>query len=54
MVDAVRGIVKYPWGASDTTTAGTFMGEFAVVAAGLEQSFPNDGYITIVITRDLG
>lgn len=50
----VTGRVTYAWGAADTTTAGTFYGEFEITfPGGLLETFPNGGYITIIIGTDL-
>ena len=54
IVSATGGVVSYAWGSSDTTTAGTFTGEFEVTIGGLVQRFPNDSNIFIVITSNLG
>lgn len=54
IVNAAGGIVSYTWGASDTTTSGTFTGEFAVNIGGLEQTYPNSYNIVVVIMDALG
>lgn len=56
IIDPVNGIVEYPWGAADTTTAGTFQAEVEVAwqAARVEtQTFPSEGTWPVVITQDL-
>ena len=51
--------VRYDWGASDTTTAGTFRCEFVAVYSGKDMTFPNgDGiaspqYLTMIISDDV-
>lgn len=54
IVDAARGNVRYSWVVANTATAGAFEGEFQVTFAdGTIQTFPNDGYIKVVITDDV-
>lgn len=55
IVNAGAGTVSYAWGPTDTTTAGTFQGEFevTVTATGFKETFPNQGYISIVIGEDV-
>lgn len=52
IVDAPGGIVRYDWGASDTTTAGKYNGEWVVTIGGKQQTFPNDGFFVIEILAD--
>ena len=48
-------IVAYEWEPSDTAKAGRFKAEFEVVYAdGAKETFPNDRYITVIVTPDLG
>lgn len=49
--DSAHGKVSYAWGASDTTTAGTFEGEFVLThtSSGKLQTVPSTGYLTLVI-----
>lgn len=54
IIDAVSGIVRYDWQAADTDTNGNFSGEFEVTfSGGSVETFPNDGYFSIVITDDI-
>lgn len=57
VVTAASGIVRYDWAAGDTATllgVGDFEGEFQVTLAnGKVGTFPGDGYIPIVVTRDI-
>jgi len=54
VVDAAAGIVRYDWTATDTDTAGTFQAEFEVTYTDDKiETFPNLGYIEIVITDDI-
>ena len=52
--DADSGIVEYSWQAGDTDTAGTYYGEIEVTYAdNTVETFPNNGYFTIIIKEDL-
>jgi hypothetical protein len=56
LVTPASGVVRYDWGATDTTTLGpgSFEGEFQVVLSnGKVGTFPGDGYIAIEILRDI-
>lgn len=47
--------VRYDWGAGETATVGTYQAEFQVTYAnGKLETFPNDGYIAVVVTDDIG
>lgn len=47
--------LRYDWLPSDTEEAGTFNGEFEVTYVdGSVETFPNSGFITIIIAEDLG
>lgn len=53
ITDTVNGAVSYQWAASDTDTAGVFLGEFEVVnSAGLKETFPNSEPFRVVIRPD--
>jgi BppU N-terminal domain len=55
IVDAAAGTVRYDWGATDSDTVGVYQGEFEYSdAGGKKETFPNDGYFTVVITDDIG
>lgn len=55
IIDAAGGIVRYTWQVGDTTEHGTYDGEFEVTyTGGAIESFPNDGFLEIKVTRDLG
>ena len=55
LVTAGIGRVRYEWVAANTDTADEYEGEFQVTYAnGKIQSFPNDGYIPVVVTDDIG
>jgi len=46
--------VTYTWSASDTSTVGSYEGEFEVTySSGGVQTFPNSGYIEIEIVDDI-
>ena len=53
-VSSTSGRVKYSFSASDTDTAGNFDGEFQVTFVGGQvETFPNDGFIKVIITDDV-
>lgn len=49
VVSATEGSVSYSWGATDTTTAGEFLGEWIVTSSGLTQTVPNGSELRIHI-----
>ena len=52
--DEDSGIVDYAWRVGDTDTAGTYYGEIEVTYAdNTVETFPNNGYFTIIIKEDL-
>lgn len=54
LVDAVVGLVRYTFTAANTDTADEFEGEFqATYSNGDVQTYPEDGYIPIVVTDDI-
>lgn len=54
ITNATGGIVQYPWVASDTDTAGTYYGEVEVTYAdNTVETFPNNGYFTVIVKEDL-
>jgi hypothetical protein len=53
-VSSTSGRVKYAFSASDTDTSGNFDGEFQVTFVGGQvETFPNDGYIKVIVTDDV-
>jgi hypothetical protein len=53
-VSSTAGRVKYSFTTSDTDTSGNFDGEFQVTFVGGQvETFPNDGYIKVIITDDV-
>ena len=51
---ASKGEVRYSWTTTNTNTAGNFEAEFQVsFSDGGVQTFPNDGYIDVIITEDV-
>jgi len=54
ITNATGGIVQYSWVATDTNTAGTYYGEVEVTYSdSTVETFPNNGYFTIIIKEDL-
>ena len=52
--DAVQGIVSYDWQPGDTDTVGLYRAVFQVTFNnGDIATFPSDGYISIVIQKDI-
>ena len=52
--DNVNGTIEYSWTGTDTDTAGTYYGEIEVTYADSTiETFPNNGYFTIIIKEDL-
>ena len=55
VVDALAGKVSYSWAAEDTARAGFFRAEFeAIYADGSKETYPNEGYIGVNISPDIG
>lgn len=51
---ATSGVVQYAWQSGDTDTAGSYYAEFEVTYVdNTVESFPNDGNIGILITKEL-
>lgn len=49
-----QGQVQFPWVAGDTDTTGVFNAEFEITwRDGTRQTWPEDGYLQIVISADL-
>lgn len=54
VVDGPNGVIQYSWAAADTATVGVFTAEFEVTYGdGSIGTFPNDGYINVIITDDI-
>lgn len=54
IVSAVAGTVTYTWISADTATAASYNAEFQVVfSGGAKETFPDDGYLRVVITAAL-
>ena len=54
VLSATRGEVRYTWTSNDTDTAGNYEGEFQVTFdAGGVHTFPNNGYINIIMLEDV-
>jgi hypothetical protein len=53
--NAADGVVSYAWAAVNTAKSGLYRGEFEVTYAdGRIETFPNNGYIQVLVTDDLG
>ena len=54
VLSATRGEVRYNWSAANTDTAGSYEGEFQVtLSSGGIQTYPNNGYINIIMLEDV-
>lgn len=55
VTDAAGGVVRYDWASGDTDTVGRWQGEFQVTetATGKLETFPNVGYLAVVIADDI-
>lgn len=54
IVNEDQGAVKYTWQSGDTATAGIYEAEFEVTySGGAIETFPNDGFIRVVVTDDV-
>lgn len=52
ITDVANGGVSYTWQSADTSTPGAYYGEWEVTfVSGQVETYPNDGYISIRITR---
>lgn len=55
VLNAIGGIVSYQWQVGDTSSYGFFNAEFEVTYSdGTKETFPNNGYISVHISPDLG
>jgi len=55
VLNATGGIVSYQWQVGDTLNYGFFNAEFEVTYSdGTKETFPNNGYISVHISPDLG
>ena len=54
ITDEDNGRVEYTWSSGDTDTAGTYYGEIEITYGDATvETFPNNGYFTIIIQEDL-
>lgn len=53
VADPTTGVVTYAWGTGDTDTAGTYQLEFEATIGGRTLTFPNGGFLQLVIAPDL-
>lgn len=49
--DAVNGVIRYDWGATDTNVPGLYRGRFKVTISSKTMSFPSDGYIMVTVAE---
>ena len=55
IINATKGIVSYPWQTGDTSNTGIHNAEFQVTYTnGQIETFPNSGYIKVIIREELG
>lgn len=55
ITNPTTGAVSYAWSTGDTDTAGDFFARFKVTLAnGKVETHPNDGYLSIQITPEVG
>lgn len=55
IINAAKGIVSYPWQTGDTSNTGIHNAEFQVTYTnGQIETFPNSGYIKVIIREELG
>lgn len=53
--DRTTGQVTYDWGATDLNTTGEYKAEVEITwANGDKQTFPSEGYLTIIVVADVG
>jgi hypothetical protein len=51
---ATECVVRYPWIAADTSSAGVYQGEVELTyGVGLIETVPNDGYFSVEFVEDL-
>jgi hypothetical protein len=53
VITPASGLVKYSWTGTDTSTVGTYQGEFRVTSGGKARTYPNKGYLKIQVVEDL-
>ena len=54
VVNGLRGIVSYVWQAGDTANEGLHKAEFVITYdSGQVETFPNTGYINVIVKGDL-
>lgn len=55
IIDAINGVVEYQWIGADTAVLGFYKAEFEVTYSdGTVETFPNEGFTSILITEDIG
>jgi len=52
IIDAANGEVQYQWTSGDTDQSGRWLGEFVATYSDGDLTFPNTGFIDVIINQD--
>lgn len=53
VLNVAGGQVRYSWAAGDTSVAGVYRAEFIATIGGSDVSFPNQGFLLLIIDPDV-